>query len=356
MRQSRTDLFGMSKFSRIIKKIPIELLLTLLPFLVTVSFLPIFNTDFKKVVASFISLKTIYNLFLNNPFFKWGMIVILILIAYTMVDHYLKLYRAKKDNTIFDDPNYQKTIFEYFVIVIMVATTTLIGSMLTIWLTKKAVPESMMKASNLVMDLDWKIFSVYPPFWIHKFQNIPGLEVFLIWAYRQIPSIASAVFIVLLIKNVALLKKMILTLFLAAMISFPIWITVPAISPVGMYVSDTLSVGIPEKISDYIKSYPVSERLANNSVAIDQTYTFLKGAQSIQTFPSMHGAWAFIDGYFIFMVWPPLLIIFLPFLLGTMTGAMYVAQHYAVDIIAGILVATLTIIIVNYIYRKIGKI
>jgi membrane-associated phospholipid phosphatase len=61
----------------------------------------------------------------------------------------------------------------------------------------------------------------------------------------------------------------------------------------------------------------------------------------------MHAAWALIIGCFVFMHRPPSIIAFLPFLIGTTLGAVYVAQHYCVDIIAGFIIAALAILITN---------
>jgi membrane-associated phospholipid phosphatase len=200
------------------------------------------------------------------------------------------------------------------------------------------------------MDWDWKLFGVYPPFWIHKFQNIPGLEPFLIWSYRNLNIIASAAFVLLLL-NTKFLKRFILTIYVATMMSFPIWVSVPAISPIGMYVNNNLKASVPKDIATYIKSYPVTVRLAVDSTIIDATFTGL-GRYPISTFPSMHAAWAFIIGCFVFKLRPPAIIVFLPFLIGTTLGAVYVAQHYSVDIMAGFLIAALAMLITGYIEKK----
>jgi membrane-associated phospholipid phosphatase len=151
--------------------------------------------------------------------------------------------------------------------------------------------------------------------------------------------------------NTKFLKRFILTIYVATMMSFPIWVSVPAISPIGMYVNNNLKASVPKDIATYIKSYPVTVRLAVDSTIIDATFTGL-GRYPISTFPSMHAAWAFIIGCFVFKLRPPAIIVFLPFLIGTTLGAVYVAQHYSVDIMAGFLIAALAMLITGYIEKK----
>lgn len=338
------------------KKIPIELYITLLPCFLIFPPLFIFSDSFRIIVLNLISIQTINAMFFGNPLLKWGVITLFIVTVYTIIAHYINTYRANKLSASFSDSIYQKKITDYLIVITMVAGTTLIGGLLLLWVTKNASSDNIAKSSDLLMDLDWKIFGVYPPFWIHKFQNIPALESFLIWSYKNIKLMTSITFVLLLLKDIKLLKKYILAIFLAGIISFPIWISVPAISPVGMYVSDNLNIGVPKEISDYIKSYPVTKRLAINSISMDMSYAVAQGKYSITTFPSMHAAWAVVIAYFIFLIWPPLIIVAVPFLLGTVLGAIYIAQHYAVDILAGFLIAVLAIVITNYVERRYGKI
>ncbi|MCX6757571.1 MAG: phosphatase PAP2 family protein [Candidatus Nomurabacteria bacterium] len=58
----------------------------------------------------------------------------------------------------------------------------------------------------------------------------------------------------------------------------------------------------------------------------------------MSTFPSMHAAWGIIACVALIEIWGPLAIIAIPWIIAELIGTMYTLEHYAVDVILGIII------------------
>ena len=75
----------------------------------------------------------------------------------------------------------------------------------------------------------------------------------------------------------------------------------------------------------------------------------------ISTFPSMHAAWGIVIAYAGVILWPPLGIILIPWAIINGIGAVYILEHYSVDIFLGVFIALISIIITELLFNLENK-
>jgi membrane-associated phospholipid phosphatase len=209
---------------------------------------------------------------------------------------------------------------------------------------------------NFFMSMDHNIFGVYLPFWLHKFSNGGSFEYSLVWSYLSLFSFIPFVLIGLFIFNRIIFRKFILSFFLVFIIGITLWSLYPALSPSGMYRYNILDTSITKNEHNEIFYYPPSPLLRHAIAKIEETYVDSSyQLLYISTNPSMHAAWAFLIAFYATEFFWPLGIFFIPWALENMLGAVWVEQHYGIDIITGIFISLVSVIFVNILIRIEGK-
>jgi len=117
-------------------------------------------------------------------------------------------------------------------------------------------------------------------------------------------------------------------------------------SPHDRFIHNVYDLSIPTSVEPYLESYVPHQEIA----------TFLDGMRErkkdlsvmpTSTFPSAHVAWGAFLVYYAYRVQRWLVVLALPFAIFSSIGTFLLAQHYFVDLPAGILVAVVAIYIVR---------
>ena len=243
------------------------------------------------------------------------------------------------------------TLFLLFLIpsIIILANMKQIGSVSA---------QETINASNFLMYLDYSLFGAYVPFSLQQFSHIKILDTLFLSAYTNLSTIISIIFILLLIKNIDLLRRFITAFFVVVMISIPLWYSFPALTPSEMYKNNVTTTTIDENIKNTISFY-LEKTSPRNSRLIDTISNIgskpEEGYYSVSTFPSMHTAWGLLVLYFSFLIWAPFGIATFFWYILNIIGAMYTLEHYAVDIVSGVIIGVIGIIAVNYVFSRTKK-
>lgn len=204
--------------------------------------------------------------------------------------------------------------------------------------------------SNAFMELDKRLFGTYPAFWLIK--HTPSfLEKAIVFVYNYMPTIMACwLAILMLFRKPIYLNEFIKNVFLAFVVCFPFWIIFPVICPAQMYLSNILHQPLSPSIAQAISTSSPSPYLVSEVLKYVKEWTDMSGKRlAVSTFPSMHTIWGILLAYSIIMVvpkrkykWIITSIAVLIALLNTL-GTVYLLQHYAVDVLAGIIMAIVVI-------------
>ena len=226
----------------------------------------------------------------------------------------------------------------------------------------EAPKERVIFGSNFLMNLDYTIFGVYPAF-LNLAQAssnfMQNLSLFFIFIYHSLAYFVSIIFVALLIANKELFRKYVLVFFLTTAISFPMWYSLPAISPHFMYQHNVFGASLPNNIETTVKSFEYPPALADyvDKIKFAKEQQLKESSDPSQnfypytTFPSMHGAWGIMIAYFATKLWKPLGLIAIPWAVLNAVSGVYTQWHYAVDMLLGTFVAFVVIGLVNYLMR-----
>lgn len=219
-------------------------------------------------------------------------------------------------------------------------------------------PLELARNDQLLMNADRVIFGAYVPYWFgNKANPLQGVFSFLssalIYAYNSLTLVLGFVFLLALFKNGGLFYKMALAFALTTFLSLPFWYALPALTPLNGYTDNILRAPIPAPIKRYVSSYQYSAPLAAY-LAWPRSFQKDYGKQFFDatTIPSMHVAWATVALYFGIQALPVLGLVLIPYFILNFIGAIYTLQHYAVDTIAGMLVAVAGIILAIFLSRR----
>ena len=206
-------------------------------------------------------------------------------------------------------------------------------------------PEKVSWASQLVNSFDMTVFGGYVPF---SLQRIPFSELsktIFIQSYMLLTPILSMTFLLLLVTNVALFRKYVLAFLLTPLLSAPIWFMIPAVSPSDMYLRNVTSIEIPPAIQE--ATAVVEPRVSAWLASIEEHKSQPdKGTYANTAFPSMHVAWGTVATFFCILLWRPFALLLIPWMILNIMGAVYTLQHYAIDMIAGLVIAGIAIKVV----------
>ncbi len=220
-------------------------------------------------------------------------------------------------------------------------------------LSEKSTSEKIASSSSLLAGYDYMIFNRDFLFWLNDLVNQAGgavLSKILITSYELLNVIFAVFMIILLLGNKTLAKKFIFFFFIIQFISLPVWYFLPALEPISMYISNAMKIGQPERIALQIENYrPASALDFYQKKTVDHNKKY-GDYLALTAFPSMHAGWGVGFVLYSFMFYRPAILFFLPWFLLEITGAVYVGQHYAVDMLFGIVMAIAAYFLVELIF------
>ena len=209
----------------------------------------------------------------------------------------------------------------------------------------------IIKASQFYMSLDRQIFGCDPQLWIQQFSNNSILDFLFIQSYFKLPFFLSFIFIGLLVHNKNYFRKFLIMFFMAPVIAMPCWYLLPAISPNEMYRHNIFSLPSITQTQNSYKELTLSDNLNISLQGLENFYQNPNQAHPIvSTNPSMHVCWGTIVTYFAMVLWRPLGLFFVPWLLFNSCATLYTIQHYFIDIPSGLACGIIVIMITNYFF------
>ena len=139
--------------------------------------------------------------------------------------------------------------------------------------------------------------------------------------------------------------------FLSAVVMFAFWIVFPVMSPHDRFIDNVYRLPTPASAQSYVDAYHPQEEIASFLQRMREDKKGLSVFPT-STFPSAHVVWAVFLMYYSWRVSRWLVFISVPFALFSSVGTVLFAQHYFVDVPAGILVSAFSIWIVRWMTRK----
>ena len=131
----------------------------------------------------------------------------------------------------------------------------------------------------------------------------------------------------------------------------PIWILFPALSPHDRYIDNIYMLPVSEEVSHQLANYNPPPEI------VDFLADMRKGKEGLRwlpttTLPSAHVAWAVLAIYYAYKADRRLLVIAAPLVIFSSLGTAMLAQHYLVDIPAGMATAIAAIYITEAIRQN----
>lgn len=155
-------------------------------------------------------------------------------------------------------------------------------------------------------------------------------------------------------KNKRLFREFASAISLSFLIAFPVWFFLPALSPQDRFIDNIYKLPLSAEMSRQLKNYRPQEEI----VAIfkkERAYKAGMENMSTSTIPSAHVFWAVVLGYYLYRAKKWFAIIISPILILSSFGTVFFAQHYFVDIPAGILTAFAAIFLTTIYFNRIRQ-
>jgi|GEM_PF-2277498 len=270
-------------------------------------------------------------------------------------EHYLDKKQKKYSTSIQRKKLIKSTLF--LSTIFIVPTVSMLAGLIQISVVDA---RQVATSSNFLMHLDRTLFGVYVPFWLQQLSGNRVVDFLLYWSYMSLATVTSIIFIAAFLKDINLLRKLVVSFFLVVMIALPSWYIFPAVTPFEMYRNKVVTSNIPptfvKTIDPYLKMTSVRVAALDDGIIGSAMGSHPEdGHFHVSTFPSMHIAWGTLALYFSFLISVPLGVLLTPWFFFNTLGSLYTLEHYGVDVIAGFLVAVTAIIITNYFFSKTKK-
>ena len=139
--------------------------------------------------------------------------------------------------------------------------------------------------------------------------------------------------------------------FLAALISFAGWALFPVMSPHDRYIDNVYHAPVAADMQAYVDGYNPQAETQEFLDVMRQNKQGLS-VMPTSTFPSAHVVWAVFLVYYSWRITKWFLLITVPFAALSSVGTFFFAQHYFVDVPAGIAVALVAIVVARYLAKK----
>ena len=247
-----------------------------------------------------------------------------------------------------------KQLFNIFLIIFVVFFAVYSFMLFTNLLLRTADPIKTAYFSKLFLSWDKLIFKINPGIWLINHFSGTFIENILLWVYINIFNVLSLIFLISFFFNKESFRKLMMSFFICWAIALPLWFFFPAISPAPMFRFNDLNMASQadyKTFNGFTPSINLKENLEfENEVHIIDTNPN-NIILPISTFPSMHAAWGVVIAYAGMILWPPLGIILIPIAIVNGVASVYILEHYAVDIILGFIVALISIVITEALFK-----
>jgi len=134
--------------------------------------------------------------------------------------------------------------------------------------------------------------------------------------------------------------------FLSLIILFIVWFLFPVLSPQDRFLDNVYELPVPGFVEQYVVSYAPSEEIKEFLARMREAKQDLSVFPT-NTFPSAHAVWGVLLVYYSARLSRWLLLGTLPLAVLSSIGTFLFAQHYFVDLLAGIMAAVFSIALVR---------
>lgn len=205
------------------------------------------------------------------------------------------------------------------------------------------VGAEMMKGrviNNQMMDIDRVITGKYVFLWLQGANNpFRFFDASILYSFDTLGIILSLVFLIFYIYDrKGIFNRYVISILLAVILSLPLWFVFPSNSPQNAFLnlsSSVVKIGgeeFPYKPTALVSSY--QKKISD----------IQKEMPPISTMPSMHVAWSIIIAYLAFSLNKRFAMVFMVWAFFSILGTIYLAQHYFIDVLAAILIATFSLL------------
>ncbi len=249
---------------------------------------------------------------------------------------------------------FKKMLFDIFYFFIIINFGVIISSIILDKLPNTVSTEKIIWTSNMLANLDYHIFGRDLLFSANNLVNLTGgkiLSWILLQFYNSFPFVVIGLPLFLFLHNKVLAKKFILFSFLFVFSGFFIWYLLPGLNPLNFYLGNALEISVPERISLELKYYKPNSVLLPYQENFKHSYS-PKEFLDVTTFPSVHAGFSVAVIIYAFLLWPPSTFFTLPWFIVEMAGAIYLGQHYAIDLLFGLIIAVLMWSITEIIFKR----
>ena len=245
-------------------------------------------------------------------------------------------------------------LLSIFFIILLISFVAYSLALLTNLLFKVADPVKTGQFGNIALSWDKSIFTTNPGVWmIDKFTGT-FLESILLWVYNSIFAVLAVVLLASFFFNKQSFRRLILSFFIAWMIALPLWFLFPTVSPDLMFRLNKLNMANAAETKSFNNFNP-SPELKNNLDFQEQVHIInedpTKRLLPTSTVPSMHAVWGVLIAYAGITLSPWFGIFLVPWALLNGVGAVYILEHFSVDIFFGFFIAFVAIIITEILLR-----
>jgi len=129
------------------------------------------------------------------------------------------------------------------------------------------------------------------------------------------------------------------------------WIFLPVLSPHDRFIDNVYDLEISSQAQRYVDNYHPQKEIVSFLGNMRESKARLSVLPT-STLPSAHVAWGILLLYYAYRTHRLFAVAVLPFFLLSTLGTVLFAQHYFVDVPAGITVAVLSIGIVRYVAKR----
>ena len=203
-------------------------------------------------------------------------------------------------------------------------------------------------ASHTILSFDLDVFKTYPSNALNIFFTSHAvLGALCLWAYSSLAYVVPITLIILICADPKKFRRFLISFFITGYIGLIVWCLIPATSPRGY-----IDINITHADTAFTTQYKATMASVTTPyiTEMDNVWIDPNGVQSnVSTFPSMHASWGFLAMISLISLLPELALLLVPWLVALMIGAVTIYQHYAVDMIFGLILG-------GIIFALVGKI
>lgn len=219
------------------------------------------------------------------------------------------------------------------------------------WVFQNVSADRVVLSTIRLLEWDHAVFHSYIFFALQSLIGYP-FEIFPVEAYWLLSSIVPITALLLLTKG-KMLREFMFAMFALSLISLPIWYAFPATSPSGFIRSNIFDMRFPKKVVDSgvkntLSPYMKVQLEKLNTLWIEPTQGYI----NVSTIPSLHAGYGLVVLLFLARLRKYTLWFTVPWFLLNVIGAIYIEQHFGLDIIAGAIMAALMVFLTSKLFRN----